>query len=292
MPSVAVLGATVIIGSALYAAAAGLRPADAGSAAGRHRRRQTGSLVASFAILFFPVTFLGMYSPFAIRLLLRSAAAFRHGVGHGLRHLHPRQHRRHARHHLLPDPADGLARASPYARASARHRCGLVLIALPRLSRRAPRLLRRGRARCMLAACSATQRAPRTWSTSSCAPRCSSAPDGQIAHIETEYNDIFITKRRHELTMSFQLKGWDYTEFGHQPARSRRPAAALHPLHDARRWSIRRSQAHPDDRARRRLDLDLSRPRHAGGRRSTPSRSIPASSTPRRNISASARARG
>ena len=36
--------------------------------------------------------------------------------------------------------------------------------------------------------------------------------DGQIARIETEYNDIFITKRRGELTMSFQLKGWDYTE--------------------------------------------------------------------------------
>jgi len=36
--------------------------------------------------------------------------------------------------------------------------------------------------------------------------------DGQIAHIETAYNDIYITKRRAELTMSFQLKGWDYTE--------------------------------------------------------------------------------
>jgi spermidine synthase len=36
--------------------------------------------------------------------------------------------------------------------------------------------------------------------------------DGEVAHIETEYNDIFITKRRAELTMSFQLKGWDYTE--------------------------------------------------------------------------------
>ena len=31
--------------------------------------------------------------------------------------------------------------------------------------------------------------------------------DGRIAHVETEYNDIFITKRRSELTMSFQLKG-------------------------------------------------------------------------------------
>ena len=34
---------------------------------------QTGSLVAALAIMFFPVTLLGMYSPFAIRLLLRSA---------------------------------------------------------------------------------------------------------------------------------------------------------------------------------------------------------------------------
>jgi spermidine synthase len=36
--------------------------------------------------------------------------------------------------------------------------------------------------------------------------------DGQVARIETEYNDIFINKRGPELTMSFQLKGWNYTE--------------------------------------------------------------------------------
>jgi spermidine synthase len=36
--------------------------------------------------------------------------------------------------------------------------------------------------------------------------------DGRIAHLETEYNDVFITKRRKELVMSFQVKGWDYTE--------------------------------------------------------------------------------
>ena len=52
-------------------------------------------------------------------------------------------------------------------------------------------------------------------------------PDGRVAHIESEYNDIYVTKRRDELTMSFQLKGWDYTEIGRQPARSRRPGAAL-----------------------------------------------------------------
>jgi hypothetical protein len=36
--------------------------------------------------------------------------------------------------------------------------------------------------------------------------------DGRIARIETEYNDIFIVKRGTHLTMSFQIKGWDYTE--------------------------------------------------------------------------------
>ena len=37
-------------------------------------------------------------------------------------------------------------------------------------------------------------------------------PNGRLAHIETEYNDIFITKRQNQLVMSFQVKGWDYTE--------------------------------------------------------------------------------
>src|SRR2546428_1703369 len=37
-------------------------------------------------------------------------------------------------------------------------------------------------------------------------------PNGRIAHIETEYNDVFITKRQNQLIMSFQVKGWDYTE--------------------------------------------------------------------------------
>src|SRR5262249_22434005 len=37
-------------------------------------------------------------------------------------------------------------------------------------------------------------------------------PDARIAHVESEYNDIYVNKRRVELTMTFQLKGWDYTE--------------------------------------------------------------------------------
>ena len=89
--------------------------------------------------------------------------------------------------------------------------------------------------------------------------------DGRIAHIETEYNDMFITKRRNQLTMSFQIKGWDYTE-------------SVINLLDADDLPLRYAQVmtiaiiypadaeeNPDARARRRLDLDLSRPLLAGG---------------------------
>ena len=62
---------------------------------------RTGSLVASVAILLFPVTFFGMYSPFAIRLMLRSAQQSGHGFGHGLWRVDLRLDRRHARHDLL-----------------------------------------------------------------------------------------------------------------------------------------------------------------------------------------------
>jgi spermidine synthase len=36
--------------------------------------------------------------------------------------------------------------------------------------------------------------------------------DGQIAHLESEYNDIFVMKRGDLLTLSFQLGGLNYTE--------------------------------------------------------------------------------
>ena len=85
-------------------------------------------------------------------------------------------------------------------------------------------------------------------------------PDGRIAHIETEYNDIFITKRRNQLIMSFQLKGWDYTESvtnladpDDLPLRYAQVMTIAHAL-------SRDAEEDPDARARRRLDLDLSRP--------------------------------
>src|SRR3954465_16019870 len=72
-PSPAVMGATVLIGSTYILAlpAFSERLLEAVLAATNDVR--SGSLAAAFAIVFLPVTFLGMYSPFGIRLLLHSA---------------------------------------------------------------------------------------------------------------------------------------------------------------------------------------------------------------------------
>jgi spermidine synthase len=36
--------------------------------------------------------------------------------------------------------------------------------------------------------------------------------DGELAHIEGQYNDIYVIKRGNELLMTARLKGWNYTE--------------------------------------------------------------------------------
>ena len=167
---------------------------------------RAGSLLASLAIMFFP----GDLSRhvFAVRDPAAAAlgAALRPGVRDGLRRLHRRLDRRHARHHLLPDPGDRLARDHAVARRGGLI-SGLALLALPRLER-APPLLRRSRSpHGRAASCRAD-----SLIDEGIRAAMLKRPNGRIAHIETEYNDIFITKRQNQLMMSFQLKGWDYTE--------------------------------------------------------------------------------
>ena len=211
-PSVTVLGVTVLIGSALHAGAAGLRAAACWNCvlAGIDDVK-TGSLLASLAILFFPVTFFGMYSPFAIRLLLRSAARSGtvSGTVYGISTIGSIVGTLGTTFFLLP--VDGLAHAHADAGRGRAWSPALVLIALPRLARARRAALV---AFALAAAARLHRRARRARALVDEPVRAAllKRPDGQIARIETEYNDIFITKRRHELTMSFQLKGWDYTE--------------------------------------------------------------------------------
>src|SRR5436190_10312670 len=72
-PSAAVLGATVVIGSLYILVLPAFSEQLLESVLAALDDVRIGSLAAAFVILFFPVTFLGMYSPFGIRLLLQSA---------------------------------------------------------------------------------------------------------------------------------------------------------------------------------------------------------------------------
>src|SRR5262245_45601863 len=72
-PSPVVLGATVLIGSVYILALPAFSQWLLEAVLTATNDVRSGSLAAAFAILFVPVTFLGMYSPFGIRLLLQSA---------------------------------------------------------------------------------------------------------------------------------------------------------------------------------------------------------------------------
>ena len=202
-PSARVLGGTVLIGS-VYILVLPLfseRLMEAVLAATDDVK--TGSLAAACAILFFPVTFLGMYSPFGIRLLLDSAqnSGRVSGTVYGISTAGSIVGTLGTTFFLIP--AIG-TRAITLTLGVAGILSGLLLIAL-----------RRG-APVVLAALLCPLLASGAFANDLIDPVVRAGmlkrPDGRIAHIETEYNDIFITKRRNELTMSFQLKGYDYTE--------------------------------------------------------------------------------
>jgi spermidine synthase len=200
-PSAAVLGATVLIGSAYILALPAFSERLLEAVLAATDDVKSGSLAAAFAILFFPVTFLGMYAPFGIRLLLQSAqrSGAVSGTVYGISTLGSIVGTLGTTFFLIP--AIG-TRAITLTLGIAGIASGLLLLA-PKLRRgslvlalllvapnaRAEQLIDEGVREAML------QRA-----------------DGRLAHIETEYNDIFITKRAHELMLSFQLKGYDYTE--------------------------------------------------------------------------------
>jgi predicted membrane-bound spermidine synthase len=71
--SAAILGLTVIIGSVYLLALPSFAQPVLEFVLAAIDDVRTGSLLSAVMIMLFPVTFLGMYSPFAIRLLLRSA---------------------------------------------------------------------------------------------------------------------------------------------------------------------------------------------------------------------------
>jgi len=168
---------------------------------------RAGSLLASLALMFFPVTFLGMYSPFAIRLLLRSAQRSGRvsGAVYGISTAGAIVGTLGTTFFLIPTIG---SRAITLTLGALGLAAGLALLALARLRRRAGSVL----VVVALAVSAAPAGRADNLIDEAVRARMLERADGRLAHIETAYNDVFITKRRHQLVMSFQLKGWDYTE--------------------------------------------------------------------------------
>lgn len=207
-PSAPVLGVTVLIGSAYVLVLPAFAQEMLEFVLDRVDDVKAGSLLASLAILLFPVTFLGMYSPFAIRLLIRSAASSGtvSGTVYGVSTVGSILGTLGTTFYLLPYMG---SRALTLLLGGAGLIAGSVLIALPYLGRRTATAVA---AAGIVALLSAVPSHAQDLVDEQTRADLLKRPDGQIARIETEYNDIFITKRRHELTMSFQLKGFNYTE--------------------------------------------------------------------------------
>jgi spermidine synthase len=206
-PSAAVLGATVLIGSAYILVLPLFSERMLELVLGAIDDVKAGSLAAAFVILFFPVTFLGMYSPFGIRLLLHSAQSSGRvsGTVYGVSTAGSILGTLGTTFFLIP--AIG-TRAITLTLGIAGVLSGLLLLLLP--------YVRRSTRTAIFLACLAAFAGADARAEELIDPEIRAAmlrrTDGQIVHLETEYNDIFINKRRSELTLAFQLKGYDYTE--------------------------------------------------------------------------------
>jgi len=207
IPSPAVLALTVIIGSLYLLALPSFAQAILEFVLAGVDDIRAGSLISSLALMFFPVTFLGMYSPFAIRLLLRSAQRSGRvsGAVYGISTAGAIVGTLGTTFFLIPTIG---ARAITLTLGALGLAAGSALLALARLHRRA------GAALVVIALAALTAPAGRADNLIDEGVRVAMLErgDGRLAHIETPYNDVFITKRQHQLVMSFQLKGWDYTE--------------------------------------------------------------------------------
>lgn len=171
---------------------------------------RTGSLVASLAILLFPVTFFGMYSPFAIRLMLRSAqrSGMVSGTVYGVSTFGSIVGTLGTTFYLIPTIG---TRAITLCLGAAGVACGLILLGLARSERR----VLAGAAVLLAAALLfgiQPVMAEEALIDEGARAEILKRKDGRLTHIESEYNDIYVTKRGNQLVMTFQLKGWDYTE--------------------------------------------------------------------------------
>lgn len=210
-PSLRVLGLTVIIGSAYILLVPVFAERMLETLLAGIDDVRTGSLVASMAILFFPVTFLGMYSPFGIRLLLRDPAHSGRisGTVYGINTFGSIVGTLGTTFFLIPLMG---SRAITITAGIAGILSGLALVAAQRLMRAVPAALVAGTLASGTVALAPHSASGEELVDMKAREQLLTRKDGQIDHVETTYNDIFVFKEKNELNMAFQLKGWDYTQ--------------------------------------------------------------------------------
>jgi predicted membrane-bound spermidine synthase len=204
-PSMTVLGLTVLAGSLYLLALPRFAQHILEAVLASIDDIRSGSMVAASAIMFLPVALLGMYSPFAIRLLLHSAQRSGRvsGTVYGVSTAGSIVGTLGTTFFLIPVIG---SRAITLTLGAIGVLTGLALLALARLQRSTAVLV------VMTIAALAAPAAAESLLDEDIRAAMLKRPVGRVAHIETEYNDIFITRRQNQLVMSFQVTGWDYTE--------------------------------------------------------------------------------
>ncbi|HUC48115.1 MAG TPA: fused MFS/spermidine synthase [Xanthobacteraceae bacterium] len=211
--SAAVLGAIVGLASVYLLVLPSFAGAVLGFFADAVDDVRVGSLYAAFAVMFLPVTLFGVYSPFAIRLVLRTAqqSGTVSGAVYGVSTAGSIIGTLGTTFFLIPLIG---TRAITLLLGAAGLGCALLLIAFDRVF--APgKGFRSTLGVIMFAALIATSR--NAWSDGlideSVRAQMLQHGDGQVAHIETEYNNLFIDKHGSLLGLSSMFKGRpDYVE--------------------------------------------------------------------------------
>jgi len=170
-----------------------------------------GSLLSALAIMFFPVALLGTYSPFAIRLLLPSRAnsGLVSGTVYGVSTAGSILGTLGTTFYLIPLIG---SRAITFTLGIS----GLVASALLLAGSRAGGRARLGGLVVLVATSLLSMPASPLSAEELFDPQIRADllkhKDGLIAHTETAYNDIFVSKVKSLLKMSFQWKGWYFYE--------------------------------------------------------------------------------
>jgi spermidine synthase len=204
--SASVLGAIVSVASLYLLALPSFADVILGFVSNTMDDVRLGSLCAALAIMVLPVALLGVYSPFAIRLVLRAAqhSGTISGAVYGVSTAGSIAGTLGTTFFLIPTIG---TRAITLLLGVAGLCCGLLLFALGRLHRPA-----KGAAAAVLAAFALLALGgDRAWSDdvfdANVRARMLKHSDGRVAHLETEYNNLFIDKHGSLLGLSSMYTG-------------------------------------------------------------------------------------